>query len=83
MGGSLGLALLATVATQRTADLAGEVPRAQALTEGFHRAFALGSGVALAGALVSVLVLGRVRAAPASPVPDRAGIDPVPRARAG
>ena len=27
MGGSLGLALLATVATQRTADLAGEVPR--------------------------------------------------------
>ena len=73
MGGSLGLALLATVATQRTADLAGEVPRAQALTEGFHRAFALGSGVALAGALVSLLVLGRVRAAPASPVPDRAG----------
>ena len=42
MGGSLGLALLATVATQRTAALAGAVPPAEAVTEGFHRAFALG-----------------------------------------
>ena len=73
MGGSLGLALLATVATQRTADLVGEVPRAEALTEGFHRAFALGGAVALIGALVSVLVLSRVPAAPPRPVPDRAG----------
>ncbi len=71
MGGSLGLALLATVATQRTADLAGDVPRAEALTEGFHRAFALGGAVALIGALVSVLVLSRVR--PASTPRGRAG----------
>ena len=69
MGGSLGLALLATVATQRTAALAGDVPRVEALTEGFHRAFALGGAVALVGALVSLLVLSRVRAAPRGPAP--------------
>ena len=74
MGGSLGLALLATVATQRTAALAGDVPRAEALTEGFHRAFALGAGVALIGALVSVLVLSRVRAAPRSPAAGPIGM---------
>ena len=45
MGGSVGLALLATVATQRTAALAGDVSHAEALTEGFHRAFALGAGI--------------------------------------
>jgi EmrB/QacA subfamily drug resistance transporter len=57
MGGSLGLALLATVATQRTAGLTGDAPRLEALTEGFQRAFALGAAIALAGALVSALVL--------------------------
>src|SRR5215211_7374627 len=62
MGGSLGLALLATVATQRTAALDGDVSHAEALTDGFHRAFAVGAGIALAGALVSALVLSRVRA---------------------
>jgi DNA-binding GntR family transcriptional regulator len=61
MGGSLGLALLAAVATARSAALAGDVSRAEALTESFHRAFALGAGVAFTGALVSALVLSRVR----------------------
>jgi EmrB/QacA subfamily drug resistance transporter len=59
MGGSVGLALLAAVATQRTAALAGDVSHAEALTDGFHRAFAVGAGIALAGALVSALVLSR------------------------
>ena len=67
MGGSIGLALLATVATQRTAALAGEVPHVEALTEGFQRAFALGAVVALAGALVSALVLSRPAQVPSSP----------------
>jgi EmrB/QacA subfamily drug resistance transporter len=66
MGGSIGLALLAAVATQRATALAGDVSRAEALTEGFHRAFALGAGIALAGALVSVFVLSR---APRMPSP--------------
>jgi hypothetical protein len=59
MGGSVGLALLATVATQRTAALGSAVPHAEAVTAGFHRAFALGGATALAGALVSALVLAR------------------------
>jgi EmrB/QacA subfamily drug resistance transporter len=59
MGGSVGLALLAAVATQRTAALAGDVSRAEALTVGFHRAFAVGAGIALTGALVSAFVLSR------------------------
>jgi hypothetical protein len=57
MGGSVGLALLATVATRHTATLSGDAPRLEALTEGFHRAFALGAVIALVGALVSALVL--------------------------
>ena len=57
MGGSVGLALLATVATQHTAALGGDASRLEALTEGFQRAFALGSVIALVGALVSALVL--------------------------
>ena len=57
MGGSVGLALLAAVATRHSAGLAGDVSRVEALTEGFHRAFALGAAVALTGALVSAFVL--------------------------
>jgi EmrB/QacA subfamily drug resistance transporter len=57
MGGSLGLALLATVATQRTEALDGGVAHVEALTEGFQRAFALGAALALTGSVVSALVL--------------------------
>jgi EmrB/QacA subfamily drug resistance transporter len=57
MGGSVGLALLATVATQRTQALGAGVSHLEALTEGFQRAFALGAAIALTGALVSALVL--------------------------
>jgi hypothetical protein len=62
MGGSVGLALLATVATQRTASLTGNVPRIDALTEGFQRAFVLGAAVALTGAVVSAVALRPARA---------------------
>jgi EmrB/QacA subfamily drug resistance transporter len=57
VGGSIGLALLATVATQRTADVAGSVSDAVALTDGFQRAFLVGAVLAAAGAIVSVTVL--------------------------
>ena len=66
MGGSVGLALLATVATQRTAAVTGDVSRIEALTEGFQRAFVLGAAVALTGALVSALVLRPTAPAPRS-----------------
>src|SRR3954447_4147528 len=59
VGGSIGLALLATVATQHTSAVAGTVSGAVALTEGFQRAFLVGAGFALVGALVSGTVLAR------------------------
>jgi predicted MFS family arabinose efflux permease len=58
MGGSLGLAVLATVATARTQDLAGTATQAEALTSGFDRAFALGAAFALAGALAALYAAG-------------------------
>jgi len=70
VGGSLGLAILATLATQRTADLArGGVAHDAALTGGFHRAFLVGAGFAAAGSVSALLLL--VRGAP-RPAPARA-----------
>jgi EmrB/QacA subfamily drug resistance transporter len=62
MGGSVGLALLATIATRHTAAVAGTVSHAEALTQGYHRAFLTGAAFALAGALVSTFVLARTPA---------------------
>ncbi len=59
VGGSLGLALLATLATQRSADLARSVDRATALTEGFDRAFLVGGVLALVGAAAALALLER------------------------
>lgn len=59
-GGSLGLAILATVATQRTASVAhGAHVSATALTAGFHLAFLVGGAFALAGALTAGAALTR------------------------
>ncbi|WP_354702112.1 putative MFS-type transporter EfpA [Paraconexibacter sp. AEG42_29] len=57
VGGSIGLALLATVATQRTADVSGSVPPLEALTDGFQRAFAVGAGIGALGAVTCVVLL--------------------------
>jgi EmrB/QacA subfamily drug resistance transporter len=57
VGGSLGLALLATVATQRTADLGGSVSDAVALTDGFRRAFVVGAGIGALGAVTCLMLL--------------------------
>jgi EmrB/QacA subfamily drug resistance transporter len=63
MGGALGLAILATVASTQTRDeLAQRTRLPDALTDGFHHAFVLGASFAAAGALVALLVLQRVRA---------------------
>ena len=71
MGGALGLAILATVATARTDSLAAH--GAAALTAGYQRAFEIGAGFAVAGLLVALFVLRAARrpaAAPAAPAPD-------------
>jgi EmrB/QacA subfamily drug resistance transporter len=70
IGGSLGLAILATMATSRTADLAGHTSVHAALTSGFHRAFLLGGIFAGVGALASATLLRRVR--PPQPAPAEA-----------
>jgi EmrB/QacA subfamily drug resistance transporter len=59
VGGALGLAVLATIATGRTDDViaSGEHSRAVALTEGFQNAFLAGAGIALVGALLAAVLI--------------------------
>jgi predicted MFS family arabinose efflux permease len=61
VGGSLGLAVLATIATARTADLAGHVALRPALASGFHHAFVVGGVIAGVGAITSAFLLPHVR----------------------
>jgi EmrB/QacA subfamily drug resistance transporter len=60
VGGSLGLAVLATIATQRTKGLLGHADAHAALTSGFHRAFLVGACFAAAGSLAALLLVPRV-----------------------
>jgi EmrB/QacA subfamily drug resistance transporter len=59
VGGALGLAILATIANSRTQSLfhAGVHNTANALTKGFDRAFLVGAGFALAGAILAALLI--------------------------
>ncbi len=59
VGGALGLAILATVANSRTQSLfhAGVHSSAVALTKGFDRAFLVGAGFAVAGALLAAVLI--------------------------
>jgi predicted MFS family arabinose efflux permease len=72
-GGSLGLAVLATIASSRTSALAdGGHTAAAALTGGFSAAFWVGAGFAALGALAAGLGLARMPARQPEPVPQRA-----------
>jgi MFS family permease len=59
VGGALGLAILATVANSRTKELlaSGQHDPASALTNGFDRAFLVGAGFALVGALLAAVLI--------------------------
>jgi EmrB/QacA subfamily drug resistance transporter len=59
VGGALGLAVLAAVATATTNDAiaAGEGNRLVSLTEGFQDAFLVGAGMALLGALLAAVLI--------------------------
>jgi EmrB/QacA subfamily drug resistance transporter len=64
VGGALGLAVLATLSTTRTSNLlASGHSTASALTSGYHLAFAIGAGLAIAAIAVAATVL-RPAAAP-------------------
>jgi EmrB/QacA subfamily drug resistance transporter len=65
IGGGLGLAVLITLATQRTSHLIGAGQQvAQALTHGFQLAYLIGAGLAAAAALMTFTALPRLSAAP-------------------
>jgi EmrB/QacA subfamily drug resistance transporter len=59
VGGALGLAILATIANTRTSTLlhGGHHSLSYALTKGFERAFLVGSGFAVAGAVLTILLI--------------------------
>jgi EmrB/QacA subfamily drug resistance transporter len=59
VGGALGLAILATIANSRTQSLVhgGVHNAAVAVTKGFDRAFLIGAGFALAGAILAALLI--------------------------
>jgi len=59
VGGSLGLAILATVANSRTKSVihAGQHNLSIALTKGFERAFLVGAGFALLGAALVIVLI--------------------------
>jgi EmrB/QacA subfamily drug resistance transporter len=69
VGGSIGLAALATLATARTTRVAHSVTRAQALTSGYDRAFLVAAAVAVV-ALGAATVIPRPRQTRSSPEPD-------------
>src|SRR5581483_12479711 len=59
VGGALGLAILSAIATARTNHVIadGVHSHAAALTAGFHTAFLVGAGFALAAALLAVVMI--------------------------
>jgi EmrB/QacA subfamily drug resistance transporter len=59
VGGALGLAILATIANSRTQDLlhSGVHATTVALTKGYDRAFLVGSGFAIAGAILAIVLI--------------------------
>ena len=59
VGGALGLAILATVANSRTQSLldAGVHNTSIALTKGFDRAFLIGAGFAVVGAILAAVLI--------------------------
>ncbi len=61
VGGALGLAILATVANSRTQSLlhAGVHTTSVALTKGYDRAFLVGSGFAIAGAILAAVLISQ------------------------
>ncbi|HEX3832947.1 MAG TPA: MFS transporter, partial [Solirubrobacteraceae bacterium] len=73
MGGALGLAILSTLAAGRTRAEVG-VGAARALTDGFDRAFVVGTGFALVAVLVAVVSL--------RPGSEKLAAEPVPIAEA-
>jgi MFS family permease len=82
VGGAIGLAVLATLATERTnSQLAEGASAAAALNSGFHLAYLVGAGLVLVAIAVAVTVLRARLPEGAMPVPE-VPAEPVPGAGA-
>ena len=58
VGGAVGLALLATLSTERTESLLGDgVSQASALTSGYHLAYLIGAALAAVAVAIAIFVL--------------------------
>jgi hypothetical protein len=57
MGGAVGLAALAAVASAYTASVAGSGPAVAALNSGYHAAFFVSAGSVVLGALIAATML--------------------------
>jgi len=78
VGGAIGLAVLATLSTERTQALLDDgVARASALTSGYHLAYLIGAGLAACAVAIAVLVLREAGPPAQSPEP---GPEPEPEA---
>ena len=81
IGGALGLAILATVANSRIDDLAAAgTPMPVALTEGFQRAFLVGAGLAIAGAVLAMVLVSSKASRAHAEAAQRGELEPVPAA---
>ncbi len=81
IGGALGLAILATVANSRIDDLAASgSPMPVALTEGFQRAFLVGAGLAIAGAVLAMVLVSSKASRAHAEAAQRGELEPVPAA---
>jgi EmrB/QacA subfamily drug resistance transporter len=79
IGGALGLAILATIANSVTSDSAAAgnaMPTA--LTEGFQRAFTVGAGFAVLGAVLAALFISGRTSREHAEAAQRGELDPVP-----
>jgi MFS family permease len=72
IGGAVGLAALATIATTKTHDVARAVGQLAALTDGYTLAFRISSAIALLAALAALLVPARQKDPASSPEPSPA-----------
>jgi MFS family permease len=79
VGGALGLAVLATLSTERTGTLLadGNSP-ATALTDGYHLAFYIGAGLAVVAIGVALAALRSTQPPMAEEAPEPAHIGPEP-----
>jgi EmrB/QacA subfamily drug resistance transporter len=79
IGGALGLAVLTAVWTSRTDPLLEQgAPPPVALTEGFQNAFMVGSGIAIAGAILAAVLISSKDSKDHAEAAQRGEVDAVP-----